>query len=213
MFYGRTDCDNSACSEVNTGVLPVLLLWGDFSNSPRGSSEHLNFIFYPENLIWPVLNSREKGKSFVWVCATGTPCFSISFCKVLGRSERARCKMQCTVEDWCFNSSGVTEQILLSIPGIVKEDPKVPEDKILPPPSPRPQNSIFDTDEEKSKVNLRVFMPIPPLICTDEETGSVIFGGFWSFRQSIFRIMLILLAVQQLENSLMLCQKFLPSIK
>lgn len=82
--------------------------------------------------------------------------------------------MQCTVEDWCFNSSGITEQILLLIPGIVKEDPKVPEDKILPPPSPRPQNSIFDTDEEKSKVNLTVFMPIPLLIRIDEKTGSVI---------------------------------------
>ncbi|NXJ12198.1 GGA2 protein, partial [Odontophorus gujanensis] len=41
---------------------------------------------------------------------------------------------------------------LLKKQGIVKEDPKVPEDKILPPPSPRLQNSIFDTDEEKSKL-------------------------------------------------------------
>ncbi|XP_014107980.1 PREDICTED: ADP-ribosylation factor-binding protein GGA2 isoform X3 [Pseudopodoces humilis] len=40
---------------------------------------------------------------------------------------------------------------MLKKQGIVKEDPKLPEDKILPPPSPRPQNSIFDTDEEKSK--------------------------------------------------------------
>ncbi|NXY51788.1 GGA2 protein, partial [Ceuthmochares aereus] len=41
---------------------------------------------------------------------------------------------------------------MLKKQGIVKEDPKVPEDKILPPPSPRPQNSIFDRDEEKSKL-------------------------------------------------------------
>lgn len=152
----------SCCSEVNTGVLPVLLLWGNFSNSPRGSSAHLNFIFYPENLIWPVLNLREKGKSFVCMCAKAAPCCFISFCKVLGWGEINRCKIQCSIEHWCFNSSGIKEQILLPIPGIVKEDPKLPEDKILPPPSPRPQNSIFDTDEEKSKVNLRVFMPNTP---------------------------------------------------
>ncbi|KAM4891790.1 ADP-ribosylation factor-binding protein GGA2 [Sylvia borin] len=41
---------------------------------------------------------------------------------------------------------------MLKKQGIVKEDPKLPEDKILPPPSPRPQNSVFDTDEEKSKL-------------------------------------------------------------
>ncbi|XP_039934619.1 ADP-ribosylation factor-binding protein GGA2 [Hirundo rustica] len=41
---------------------------------------------------------------------------------------------------------------MLKKQGIVKEDPKLPEDKILPPPSPRPQNSIFDRDEEKSKL-------------------------------------------------------------
>ncbi|KFV47123.1 ADP-ribosylation factor-binding protein GGA2, partial [Gavia stellata] len=45
---------------------------------------------------------------------------------------------------------------MLKKQGIVKEDPKVPEDKILPPPSPRPQNSIFDTDEEKSKLLARL---------------------------------------------------------
>ncbi|KFV02967.1 ADP-ribosylation factor-binding protein GGA2, partial [Pterocles gutturalis] len=53
---------------------------------------------------------------------------------------------------------------MLKKQGIVKEDPKVPEDKILPPPSPRSQNSIFDADEEKSKVNLRVRVPPPALI-------------------------------------------------
>ncbi|KFQ27418.1 ADP-ribosylation factor-binding protein GGA2, partial [Mesitornis unicolor] len=45
---------------------------------------------------------------------------------------------------------------MLKKQGIVKEDPKVPEDKILPPPSPRPQDSIFDTDEEKSKLLARL---------------------------------------------------------
>ncbi|NXF01203.1 GGA2 protein, partial [Smithornis capensis] len=45
---------------------------------------------------------------------------------------------------------------MLKKQGIVKKDPKLPEDKILPPPSPRPQNSIFDTDEEKSKLLARL---------------------------------------------------------
>ncbi|KAM7091521.1 ADP-ribosylation factor-binding protein GGA2 [Ciconia maguari] len=45
---------------------------------------------------------------------------------------------------------------MLKKQGIVKEDPKLPEDKILPPPSPRPQNSIFDKDEEKSKLLARL---------------------------------------------------------
>ncbi|XP_064009371.1 ADP-ribosylation factor-binding protein GGA2 isoform X3 [Pogoniulus pusillus] len=45
---------------------------------------------------------------------------------------------------------------MLKKQGIVKEDPKLPEDKILPPPSPRPQNSVFDTDEEKSKLLARL---------------------------------------------------------
>ncbi|KFO85091.1 ADP-ribosylation factor-binding protein GGA2, partial [Buceros rhinoceros silvestris] len=45
---------------------------------------------------------------------------------------------------------------MLKKQGFIKEDPKLPEDKILPPPSPRPQNSIFDTDEEKSKLLARL---------------------------------------------------------
>ncbi|XP_010288938.1 PREDICTED: ADP-ribosylation factor-binding protein GGA2 [Phaethon lepturus] len=45
---------------------------------------------------------------------------------------------------------------MLKKQGMVKEDPKLPVDKILPPPSPRPQNSIFDTDEEKSKLLARL---------------------------------------------------------
>ncbi|NXS31368.1 GGA2 protein, partial [Pomatostomus ruficeps] len=51
---------------------------------------------------------------------------------------------------------------MLKKQGIVKEDPKVPEDKILPPPSPRPQNSIFDTDEEKSKLLARLLKSSHP---------------------------------------------------
>ncbi|XP_069503500.1 ADP-ribosylation factor-binding protein GGA2 [Ambystoma mexicanum] len=35
--------------------------------------------------------------------------------------------------------------------GIIKKDPKLPGDKLLPPPSPRPRDSIFD-DEEKSQL-------------------------------------------------------------
>ncbi|XP_071427197.1 ADP-ribosylation factor-binding protein GGA2 isoform X2 [Pithys albifrons albifrons] len=51
---------------------------------------------------------------------------------------------------------------MLKKQGIVKEDPKLPEDKILPPPSPRPQNSIFDTDEEKSKLLARLLKSTHP---------------------------------------------------
>ncbi|NWV22934.1 GGA2 protein, partial [Origma solitaria] len=51
---------------------------------------------------------------------------------------------------------------MLKKQGIVKEDPKLPEDKILPPPSPRPQNSIFDTDEEKSKLLARLLKSSHP---------------------------------------------------
>nr|XP_025041788.1 ADP-ribosylation factor-binding protein GGA2 [Pelodiscus sinensis] len=40
---------------------------------------------------------------------------------------------------------------MLKKQGIIKQDPKLLEDKILPPPSPRPGDSIFDIDEEKSK--------------------------------------------------------------
>ncbi|XP_028914528.1 ADP-ribosylation factor-binding protein GGA2 [Ornithorhynchus anatinus] len=41
---------------------------------------------------------------------------------------------------------------MLKKQGIIKQDPKLPEDKILPPPSPRPKSTIFDSDEEKSKL-------------------------------------------------------------
>lgn len=45
------------------------------------------------------------------------------------------------------------QQFLVSLPGIVKQDPALPDDKPLPPPPPRPKNAIFE-DEEKSKVNI-----------------------------------------------------------
>ncbi|NXE66238.1 GGA2 protein, partial [Calcarius ornatus] len=51
---------------------------------------------------------------------------------------------------------------MLKKQGIVKEDPKLPEDKILPPPSPRSKNSIFDTDEEKSKLLARLLRSSHP---------------------------------------------------
>lgn len=38
--------------------------------------------------------------------------------------------------------------------GIVKSDPKLPDDAIFPLPPPRPKNVIFE-DEEKSKVRLQ----------------------------------------------------------
>ncbi|XP_066496668.1 ADP-ribosylation factor-binding protein GGA2 isoform X2 [Tiliqua scincoides] len=45
---------------------------------------------------------------------------------------------------------------MLKKQGIVKQDPKLPEDKILPPPSPRPASSIFDADREKSQLLARL---------------------------------------------------------
>ncbi|NXU43029.1 GGA2 protein, partial [Drymodes brunneopygia] len=51
---------------------------------------------------------------------------------------------------------------MLKKQGIVKEDPKLPEDKILPPPSPRPQNSIFDRDEDCYKLLARLLKSSHP---------------------------------------------------
>ncbi|XP_074052340.1 ADP-ribosylation factor-binding protein GGA2 isoform X3 [Macrotis lagotis] len=45
---------------------------------------------------------------------------------------------------------------MLKKQGIIKQDPKLPVDKILPPPSPRPKSSIFDADEERSKLLTRL---------------------------------------------------------
>ncbi|XP_044836449.1 ADP-ribosylation factor-binding protein GGA2 isoform X2 [Mauremys mutica] len=45
---------------------------------------------------------------------------------------------------------------MLKKQGVIKQDPKLLEDKILPPPSPRPKNSIFDVDDEKSKLLARL---------------------------------------------------------
>ncbi|XP_062035832.1 ADP-ribosylation factor-binding protein GGA2 [Lepus europaeus] len=45
---------------------------------------------------------------------------------------------------------------MLKKQGIIKQDPKLPVDKILPPPSPWPKSSIFDNDEEKSKLLTRL---------------------------------------------------------
>ena len=41
-----------------------------------------------------------------------------------------------------------------SLPGIVKQDPVLPDDNPLPPPPARPKNAIFE-DEEKSKVKMQ----------------------------------------------------------
>ncbi|XP_074867061.1 ADP-ribosylation factor-binding protein GGA2 isoform X2 [Carettochelys insculpta] len=51
---------------------------------------------------------------------------------------------------------------MLKKQGIIKQDPKLLEDKILPPPSPRPNNSIFDVDEEKSKLLTRLLKSSHP---------------------------------------------------
>ncbi|XP_036081130.1 ADP-ribosylation factor-binding protein GGA2 [Rousettus aegyptiacus] len=51
---------------------------------------------------------------------------------------------------------------MLKKQGIVKQDPKLPADRILPPPSPRPRSSIFDADEEKSKLLTRLLKSSHP---------------------------------------------------
>ncbi|XP_053782027.1 ADP-ribosylation factor-binding protein GGA2 isoform X2 [Desmodus rotundus] len=51
---------------------------------------------------------------------------------------------------------------MLKKQGIIKQDPKLPVDKILPPPSPWPKSSIFDADEEKSKLLSRLLKSSHP---------------------------------------------------
>ncbi|XP_054992576.1 ADP-ribosylation factor-binding protein GGA2 isoform X2 [Sorex araneus] len=51
---------------------------------------------------------------------------------------------------------------MLKKQGIVKQDPKLPADRILPPPSPWPKSSIFDADEEKSKLLTRLLKSSHP---------------------------------------------------
>ncbi|XP_042545766.1 ADP-ribosylation factor-binding protein GGA2 [Dipodomys spectabilis] len=51
---------------------------------------------------------------------------------------------------------------MLKKQGIIKQDPKLPMDKILPPPSPWPKSSIFDADEEKSKLLTRLLKSSHP---------------------------------------------------
>lgn len=46
-----------------------------------------------------------------------------------------------------------------SLPGIVKQDPVLPADKLLPPPAPRAPSAIFE-DEEKSKVKDATICPL-----------------------------------------------------
>uniref|UniRef100_A0A8B9VBA7 Golgi associated, gamma adaptin ear containing, ARF binding protein 1 n=1 Tax=Anas zonorhyncha TaxID=75864 RepID=A0A8B9VBA7_9AVES len=50
---------------------------------------------------------------------------------------------------------------MLKKQGIVKSDPKLPEDAPFPPPPPRPKNIIFD-DEEKSKILARLLKSSHP---------------------------------------------------
>uniref|UniRef100_A0A669PZU1 Golgi associated, gamma adaptin ear containing, ARF binding protein 1 n=1 Tax=Phasianus colchicus TaxID=9054 RepID=A0A669PZU1_PHACC len=50
---------------------------------------------------------------------------------------------------------------MLKKQGIVKSDPKLPDDAPFPPPPPRPKNIIFD-DEEKSKILARLLKSSHP---------------------------------------------------
>ncbi|KAB0390869.1 hypothetical protein E2I00_003310 [Balaenoptera physalus] len=51
---------------------------------------------------------------------------------------------------------------MLKKQGIIKQDPKLPVDKILPPPSPWPKSSISEADEEKSKLLTRLLKSSHP---------------------------------------------------
>ncbi|KAM9210754.1 ADP-ribosylation factor-binding protein GGA2 [Dugong dugon] len=51
---------------------------------------------------------------------------------------------------------------MLKKQGIIKQDPKLPMDRILPPPSPWPKSSIFDADKEKSKLLTRLLKSSHP---------------------------------------------------
>ncbi|XP_065416428.1 ADP-ribosylation factor-binding protein GGA2 isoform X1 [Chrysemys picta bellii] len=62
---------------------------------------------------------------------------------------------------------------MLKKQGVIKQDPKLLEDKILPPPSPRPKNSIFDVDEEKSKEQEKSAKVSKRLNAIDEVHSSV----------------------------------------
>ncbi|XP_072276338.1 ADP-ribosylation factor-binding protein GGA1 [Pyxicephalus adspersus] len=50
---------------------------------------------------------------------------------------------------------------MLKKQGIVKEDPKLPAEAMMPPPAPRPKNAIFD-DDEKSKMLARLLKSTHP---------------------------------------------------
>ncbi|XP_069822567.1 ADP-ribosylation factor-binding protein GGA1 [Dendropsophus ebraccatus] len=50
---------------------------------------------------------------------------------------------------------------MLKKQGIVKEDPKLPAEAMMPPPPPRPKNAIFD-DDEKSKMLARLLKSTHP---------------------------------------------------
>ncbi|XP_068108946.1 ADP-ribosylation factor-binding protein GGA1 isoform X1 [Hyperolius riggenbachi] len=50
---------------------------------------------------------------------------------------------------------------MLKKQGILKEDPKLPADAMIPPPPPRPKNAIFD-DDEKSKMLARLLKSTHP---------------------------------------------------
>ncbi|XP_053577203.1 ADP-ribosylation factor-binding protein GGA1 [Bombina bombina] len=50
---------------------------------------------------------------------------------------------------------------MLKKQGILKEDPKLPPDAMIPPPPPRPKNAIFD-DDEKSKMLARLLKSTHP---------------------------------------------------
>ncbi|KAM5331938.1 ADP-ribosylation factor-binding protein GGA2 isoform 1-T1 [Glossophaga mutica] len=63
-----------------------------------------------------------------------------------------------------LKKQGLTPLLILNCLShrIIKQDPKLPVDKILPPPSPWPKSSIFDADEEKSKLLSRLLKSSHP---------------------------------------------------
>lgn len=43
--------------------------------------------------------------------------------------------------------------------GVIKKDPKLPDTIVMPPPTQRPEGSLFD-DEDKSKVSIELLLSV-----------------------------------------------------
>lgn len=57
------------------------------------------------------------------------------------------------MEDRAVSQSVIYDAMSFSPSGIVKKDPMLPKNMVMPPLSPRAEGSVFD-DEDKSKVGI-----------------------------------------------------------